>query len=419
VTVGDRVLIGGGWSSDPTTRRLVYDDLVHIYDGRTGAWSEGKLSVARGQPVGVTVGDLALFVGGRTLGDADHPGEQGSDAVDIYDSTNDSWSVAHLSFADRSPRIVRVGRQVMVAASPGPNEGKIDAFDVATRSFRPTTWTPIPREGDSITAHGIRLITKQSPGRGVWDITEPLDLHDTEHDEWSTLSLPTPRRRVGVAAAGPFVIFAGGEVDGTPLDTVEDYDTRSAGWSSAKLSAPRISVPSLTIGQRVLFFGDTIDVFDGTAGTWSTTTPPVPLKGEPTVRGTVAVWSLFVPPYEPDSERTVVIYDSVSNTWHTGTLSVPRSNYSVATAGSRVLFAGGAQIGVAERRTPKVELTVVDIYDLATGTWSQGQLQKGRETMTTATVADKALFIGGILGCNSCPIGNVGLIVDIYDASAD
>ena len=46
------------------------------------------------------------------------------------------------------------------------------------------------------------------------------------------------------------------------------------------------------------------------------------------------------------------------------------------------------------------------------------QLQRGRESMYTATVADKALFIGGVVGCNSCPIGNVGLIVDIYDASA-
>jgi hypothetical protein len=350
--------------------------------------------------------------------DAGRPGQQPSDVVDIYDSTNDSWSVARLSFADSSPRAVTVGTQVLIESVAGPNAGKVDVFDSTTRSIAPMQLGRPAGAATRIVAGSSMLVMRKFQGPGIWSLDEPLDLYDSRRSEWSTLSLPTPRRKVGVAAVGPLLLFAGGEVDGQPVDTVDMYDTRTGGWSSAALSTPSSSAAGLTIGRRALFFGDTVDVFDGATGTWSTTTPPVPLKGEPTVRGTVAVWSLSTTWSEHDPAPQVVMYESDRNAWHVGTLSVPRANYSIATVGTRVLFAGGGQEGEGKPHTLKEDLKVVDIYDLATQTWSQGQLQKGRETIHTTTVAEKALFIGGFLGCNSCSVGGVGLIVDIYDASA-
>jgi len=90
-----------------------------------------------------------------------------------------------------------------------------------------------------------------------------------------------------------------------------------------------------------------------------------------------------------------------------GTLSQARYNMSVASAGNKILFAGGA--GPSSR---------VDIYDLNTGTSSIAELSVGRYGMSVVAAGNKIFLAGGAAWddeFNDEPLDNV----DIYDVSTN
>jgi hypothetical protein len=69
-----------------------YSDDVDLYDSTLATWSTARLSVARGSLAAASVGNVALFSGGRTNGDR-------STAVDLFNVKTRSWSTAQLSLA--------------------------------------------------------------------------------------------------------------------------------------------------------------------------------------------------------------------------------------------------------------------------------------------------------------------------------
>ena len=88
-----------------------------------------------------------------------------------------------------------------------------------------------------------------------------------------------------------------------------------------------------------------------------------------------------------------------------GNLSIARSEMAVASAGDKLLFAGGAnQSGLSSR---------VDIYDMTLQTWSTAELSLPRTAITAIASDNKILFAGG-LG-NQTPQSAYTSRVDIYD----
>ena len=93
-----------------------------------------------------------------------------------------------------------------------------------------------------------------------------------------------------------------------------------------------------------------------------------------------------------------------------GSLSVARSAMSAATAGSKILFAGGSFSGVGYSSR-------VDIYDTITKNWSTAELSvTERQGMAVATLGNKVFFAGGLDADNGTPITSR---VDIYDAATN
>jgi len=86
----------------------------------------------------------------------------------------------------------------------------------------------------------------------------------------------------------------------------------------------------------------------------------------------------------------VDIYDLATNTWSTAELTQPaRQGMVAATVGNKILFAGGGDNdngGTTSR---------VDIYDASNNTWSIAELSKEREFLAAATLGDKVFFAGG------------------------
>ena len=102
---------------------------------------------------------------------------------------------------------------------------------------------------------------------------------------------------------------------------------------------------------------------------------------------------------------------TVVDAWLTpiGNLSQARGGFAIASAGDKILFAGGAN-GYDLSST-------VDIYDVNTKRWSIATLSVPRYATTAVAAGNKIFFAGGYNGDEINPI--TYSTVDIYDASAN
>ena len=73
-----------------------------------------------------------------------------------------------------------------------------------------------------------------------------------------------------------------------------------------------------------------------------------------------------------------------------GTLSQIRSEMAVASAGNKIVFAGGLI------SAPNVYSSRVDIFDITTNTWGTAELSQARTGIATATWDKKIYFAGGL-----------------------
>src|SRR5258706_10992377 len=91
-----------------------------------------------------------------------------------------------------------------------------------------------------------------------------------------------------------------------------------------------------------------------------------------------------------------------------GTLSLARSEMVAASAGDKILFAGGkTQAGYSSR---------VDIYDVTTQRWSTAELSQARYDMAAISVGNKIFFAGGHTGFTGPGYSSR---IDIYDVSSN
>jgi hypothetical protein len=109
----------------------------------------------------------------------------------------------------------------------------------------------------------------------------------------------------------------------------------------------------------------------------------------------------------------VDIYDILSNTWSNAELCVARDDMAAIALGNKVFFGGGE---VGDGTWP---VDSVDIYDVTTNTWIVAHLSVAGHSIAAATVGNKVLFAGGDHGFNGTPGLNRAKQVDIYDVTAN
>ncbi len=105
----------------------------------------------------------------------------------------------------------------------------------------------------------------------------------------------------------------------------------------------------------------------------------------------------------------VDIYDIASDSWTVAHLSEPRTAGAVAVVGGKILFAGG----VTFKNGANLGSDVVDILDPATGRWEVQHLSRGRADFSAAVVGKKAFFCGGMYDWDKPSSSSR---VDIFDA---
>jgi hypothetical protein len=101
----------------------------------------------------------------------------------------------------------------------------------------------------------------------------------------------------------------------------------------------------------------------------------------------------------------VDIFDISTNSWTIAELSQARTNIGVAVLNNKIYFAGGEYAGGFSSR--------VDIYDAITNSWTSSELSQKRSLLAGAAAGNKVLFAGGYGAVNSAPP------VDILDINTN
>ena len=120
-TVGSKVIIGGGVTSNPVKPSNVVD----IYDASDGSWSTSSLSIPRfGRNNAVTIQDEGYFVGGGTFIGGSTGFLNPQNRIDIYDPENNTWSIDSLSepLVEHSVVGISIGTTDYLVVGGGKND---------------------------------------------------------------------------------------------------------------------------------------------------------------------------------------------------------------------------------------------------------------------------------------------------------
>jgi hypothetical protein len=201
-------------------------------------------------------------------------------------------------------------------------------------------------------------------GMVVGSYSSRVDIYDTITKAWTTAELTKPERQgMAVAAVGDKILFAGGGDNdwGETTSRVDIYDVSKNNWSIAELSKDREYLAAATIGNKVFFAGGT---------SWETS---------------ASGYSTWV------TSNVVDIYDNISNTWATATLSESRANLTATTAGNKIYFAGGYAGPMITNVSP-----VIDVFDASTNSWSFSYMQQAKASHASVALGEKVFWGAGI-----------------------
>jgi hypothetical protein len=176
---------------------------------------------------------------------------------------------------------------------------------------------------------------------------------------------------MAAVTVGDLARFAGGAHSSVAESAVVDeFDSRTRSGSTATLSQTRCSLAATTVGQKAIFAGGT---FDGLGNPSRQASAVVDVHDASFAGGDT----------QNSASAAFDIYDDSAGTWSTTALSQARSigRSAVATTGTCVCFAGG-QVASSTMSA------AVDVYDASTGTWWSTNLWIARHGAVAAVVID-------------------------------
>lgn len=226
-------------------------------------------------------------------------------------------------------------------------------------------------------------------------------------------------RSFGAAASsGAMAVFAGGIAEdggkGIPSDRVDIYNYTANLWKTATLSEARGYLVAVSVGNMILFAGGwnlssmstCVDVFRVNTEVWS-----VFPNGLSLARNYLATFSikdivLFAGGNGISSTSSSIdIYNSTSNIFEYSLMELSVARWYLAGASNSEvgIFAGGIR-----------GLSVIDIYNVASCSWTTSTLSIGRAGLSGVSLGTLIFFAGGYDGNAS---GIYFATVDVYNSS--
>ena len=251
----------------------------------------------------------------------------------------------------------------------------VEEYDPATDTWTRRSDMPTARQG--VIAAAVDGIIYAIGGCSV-DVDRDLptvEAYDATANMWTTKTdMPTARTQPAVAVVDGIIYVIGGVLDRVVLSAVEAYDPATDTWTKKTDMPMAIFQPGTCVVDRRIY-----------------------VSGGKTKWGEI---SSYLP--------TVEVYDPATDTW-TQTFDMPRGRYghSASVVAGKMHFIGGADPetiklimeGKLDGDKAVGEFLAVDVYDLATDTWTTAADSPTPRWLHTAAVMDgKIYIIGGWVG---------------------
>ena len=226
-TVGGYALFGGGgYDSDARKGEAIMD----AYNASLTRTTAASLSVARQGLTAITLGNHALFVGGRN-------GDTSFGTVDVYDASLTRMTATELSIARHDSAAAVVGSYALFAGGRKCDfftltQSAVDAYNT---SLTRTTVTPLPSNAYACaggTVGGYAVFSGGSSMNSDSTLVETIGAleivraYDSSLTSSQAAPLSCPRAVHSAATIGNHLLLAGGynSTTGKYLSTVESYD---------------------------------------------------------------------------------------------------------------------------------------------------------------------------------------------------
>jgi autotransporter-associated beta strand protein len=246
-SVDNRVFFGGGGSN--TT--------VDVYNMTTNTWSTTLLSQMRSYLAAASCGSKVAFGGGYASGQIPYP--YASAVVDIYDTTDNTWSTTSLSQARYNLAAASVGNQILFAGGEGIQSSSTPSARVDVYNVDSNTWSMGTLSQARYRLAGSSVGTKILFGGGWAGPGLPsskVDIYDSAEQSWFSTNLSQAREDLAAASVGDRVLFAGGHLgDGVLSNVVDIYNSTTNTWTKGTLSQARNQLAATTVGNKVFFAG--------------------------------------------------------------------------------------------------------------------------------------------------------------------
>ena len=236
-------------------------------------------------------------------------------------------------------------------------------------------------------------------------------------------ALSSPRRQCTAVAVGPefggLALFAGGYTHGKGNDAassgkaVDMFDKQGRRVGTMELAVSRGTMGGATWRDLAFFGGgqdaaknntNVVDIFNVTSGEHTVEHLSQPRAMVAAAAAADLVFFAGGELAEDESgqgasreSRRVDIYNARLRKWvgHDDALSVARKKTAAATAGGKIIFAGGYAEALHE------SVGTFDMYDLQSGEWTNGSLSSKRMRLQAVSLVARdgteyALFIGGL-----------------------
>lgn len=192
-------------------------------------------------------------------------------------------------------------------------------------------------------------------------------------------------------------------------------------WTQTELSQYKEHMASAILGDKVYFAGgyavkpdfsgqfstDKVEIYDTKTGKW---TYDKLSKGRDWLEGASAGSKvIFAGGWDDlgNIQKTVDIYDTLTKKWTVTNLSTARLEITTGKIGNLVMFAGGYNNLITSTR--------IDIYNAETGVWTTDELSVARFGAASASVGDLIMFAGGISLDGAVGTEVITDVIDIYN----
>lgn len=240
-------------------------------------WSAGTdMPDARTEVVSVAAGGKVYVIGGFNKSSA-------SDRIDIYDTTNNSWSSIVMPIALHHAGAAAVAGKIYIVGGYTGSWSPLNKtiiYDVSANNFSFGADMPTSRGALTVQVAGGKIYAVGGANQAALAVNEE---YNPETGAWTQRrSMLTAREHLASGSAGGKIYVIGGRSGAGNLDANEEYDPLTDSWTAKKpMPTARGGITGAAFSGRIYVFGgesilkayNDNEEYDAAADNWTKRAP--------------------------------------------------------------------------------------------------------------------------------------------------